>query len=327
MSEARLPGNELPLVSVIMAAYNCERYVGEAVESICAQTYPNWELIVVDDASSDATPAVVTDKAVSEPRVRLIRMARNVGCFPARNRAVAEARGEFIAVLDADDIAFPDRLTHTLQKMQAAPELGLVGSLALLVDEEGTVFGARPQRDPSEEHVQKMIARGKTTFVHSSYCMRAEVLRELGGYDEFFRYAGDEDLLLRFDAHSSVGYIPEALVAYRHRRGQITMAKRAEQMAYARAAFERYRKAMVGDELDLEREYARQLKWVMLREGMHSAVMYEHYANGLLLLSRGQSREAKAELAQALREGPWSPRVWIRWLQASLRSAYSRSTS
>ena len=110
-----------PRVSVVMAVHDGERYVGAAVDSILTQKFRDLELIVVDDGSTDRSPEIVREHA--DPRVRLIANGRNLGLAPSLNVGLAEARGEFVARLDADDVAMPHRLARQVEFMDANPHV------------------------------------------------------------------------------------------------------------------------------------------------------------------------------------------------------------
>ena len=110
--------SEEPEVSVITPAYNAARYIGEAMASVQAQTLTNWEMVVADDGSSDETAAIVAAAGRRDPRIRLVRRDRNAGSGPARNAALAVARGRFIAFLDSDDLWLPDKLEHQVGFMK-----------------------------------------------------------------------------------------------------------------------------------------------------------------------------------------------------------------
>jgi glycosyltransferase involved in cell wall biosynthesis len=183
-----------PLVSVVIPAYNAERYLGEAIESVLAQTYAPVETIVVDDGSSDGTAAV----ARSYPGVELI-VQENAGPAAARNRGFAASRGEIVAFHDADDLMTPDKLTVQVGELLADPGIGCVlAEQELLVEAGGelpfwaegtkvpTVMPARPEELADEPDVHTM------TMV-----VRREVFERVGGFDEEMRTAEDVDWLLR----------------------------------------------------------------------------------------------------------------------------------
>jgi glycosyltransferase involved in cell wall biosynthesis len=183
-----------PLVSVIIPAYNAERYLGEAIESVLVQTYAPVETIVVDDGSSDGTAAV----ARSYPGVALISQG-NAGPAAARNRGFAASRGEVVAFHDADDLMTPNKLAVQVGEMLADPAVGCVLAEQELLVEAGaelpfwaegtkvpTVMPARPEELADEPDVHTM------TMV-----LRREVFERVGGFDEEMRAAEDFDWLLR----------------------------------------------------------------------------------------------------------------------------------
>ena len=110
--------NEQPLVSIVMPAYNAENFIEDSITSIRNQTYTNWELIIVDDASTDATTSVIKDFCVKDSRVQLLQLQHNSGPGIARNKAIEYAQGSFIAFLDADDLWMPEKLEKQLLFMQ-----------------------------------------------------------------------------------------------------------------------------------------------------------------------------------------------------------------
>ena len=143
-----------PLVSIIMPVYNGEEFVGEAVESILRQTYNNIELIVVDDASTDATFKILSEYKKRYPKkVQLIRLKRNrgKGGDPAANIAYKKVRGEFVARMDADDIALPDRIEKQVNFMLKHPEYAVLGTNAHVINVDGEVVGEKKMPQTSEE--------------------------------------------------------------------------------------------------------------------------------------------------------------------------------
>jgi len=307
------------LVSVIMAAYNCQAYVGEAVESVLAQTYQNWELIVVDDASTDRTAEIVGEFADRDARIRLLRNERNVGGAASRNRGIATARGEFAAILDNDDVALPERFALSVAALRQRPEIGLVGGTSWSIDEESTIAGhphPKKPRDDAGAH-RRVFEQCRMPFFHSSYMIRMSVLRQVNGYDEFFRYAGDFDLILRVSACSRIGFVPEPLVMIRHRAGQITTRNTHEQKAMARTAQAQFRAKQKGIEFDRQAELERQLARVKQELGpLDYGPLREHYKAGKMYLAGGKLEKARREFAHILRELPWSWKTRARWLYA-----------
>ena len=124
-----------PLVSVVMPLYNAEKYVGEAVESVLSQSYTNFELIIVNDASTDKSVAQV--KRIVDRRIVIIENEKNLGIVASRNRGLALAKGKYIAVLDSDDIALPNRLEKQEAFLEANPEYGICGSYYHVINGNG----------------------------------------------------------------------------------------------------------------------------------------------------------------------------------------------
>src|SRR5262245_59273659 len=134
-----------PLVSVIIAAYNAERYIRTTCLSVLNQTYSAIEIIVIDDGSTDRTAAIVQALADADPRIRLVRQA-NRGTAAARNRAIAEARGEFIAPVDADDLWHPTKLERQVRRLQACgADTGMVYCWWAWIDANDVVLDRSPR--------------------------------------------------------------------------------------------------------------------------------------------------------------------------------------
>ena len=121
-----------PIVSVVMPAYNVELYVEEAVRSILNQTFCDFEFIIVDDGSTDRTPEIL--RSFTDPRIRLLFNEKNEGNYPARNRGCRLARGKYIAVMDADDVALPERLEKQVRFMEGNPDVLACGTAYRLMD-------------------------------------------------------------------------------------------------------------------------------------------------------------------------------------------------
>jgi len=199
-------------VSVVLPAFNRARYLREAIESILAQTYRDFELIVVDDASTDATPEILS--AFSDERVIIIRNEQNLGAARSRNVALARASGEFIALMDSDDRCAPERLEKQVAYLQAHPELAAVGTWARRIDAEGNRTGADFITPCAPEQVREAVMRGGVPL-HPTALLRAGVLRAAGGYRPLL-YVEDYDLWLRLtDEGATVAVIPEYLYEMR----------------------------------------------------------------------------------------------------------------
>ncbi|MGC8960616.1 MAG: glycosyltransferase family 2 protein [Chloroflexia bacterium] len=205
-----------PRVSVVIAAYNAAPFLEEAIDSILHQTFPDLELIVVDDGSTDETPQILDRYADS--RIIRLRNETNQGVARARNGGNAVARGEYLAVQDADDLSTPDRVEKQVAFLDAHPEIGLVGSQGILFGEGAST---RLQVPLHNTEIQALLL-GENCLLHSSLMMRREVFEAAGGYDETYAAAEDYDLVLRIAERACVANLPAPLYLKRMAPGSIT---------------------------------------------------------------------------------------------------------
>lgn len=202
-----------PAVSVLMTVHNGQAYLAEALEALLNQTFPDFEVVVVDDGSVDRSSAIVRHYASIDGRFRLIAMP-HMGRAAALNTGLRACRGEFIAVNDADDISLPRRLEVQAAFMRDHPHVVLLGSYADIIDERGRVIGKRypPLRD---RKIRLRLALGDP-IVHSTVMYRRRVLLDIGGFNERLLCAIDYDAVERCLMMGRVACISEVLV--RHRR-------------------------------------------------------------------------------------------------------------
>lgn len=214
-----------PLVSVTMPAYNAERFIGAALESVLSQTYRNIEVLVVDDGSTDGTADIVLRFAARDPRVILLRQL-NKGVAAARNAAIRAARGAFIAPIDSDDVWSPQKIEKQVARMLASSSrVGLVYAWSVRIDANGVNIGNGSNPD----------LRGNVyaAFVYKNFCsasaplIRKTCLDLVGSYDPSLRERGAEgcediDLLLRIAERYQFDLVPEYLVGYRQSEGSMS---------------------------------------------------------------------------------------------------------
>jgi glycosyltransferase involved in cell wall biosynthesis len=199
-----------PAVSVIMSMRNSASTVDAAVRSVLVQTLRDWEMIVIDDGSSDRSGDIV--EGFNDERIRLVRESRSAGLAARLNQAVALSRGEFIARMDADDICFPERLARQVARLREDPHLDLIGCGAVVFTNEGKLVGEMPV---GLDH-RDIVARPFVGFPlpHPTWCGQASWFRN-NPYNAELRYAEDQDLLLRSFRHSRLGGLDEVLLGYR----------------------------------------------------------------------------------------------------------------
>ena len=208
-----------PTVSIVMAAYNGAALLPETLASVSAQTFAEFELIVVDDRSTDTTREVVA--AWPDPRVRLIALAENGGPVNARNRAVAESRGRYIAGLDHDDLCRPDRLARQVAYLDAHPDIVLVGGNADNL--YGNVHRPPTYAPNTTPALVTWLSWIENPLVWSSVMMRGSAARALSPFTRpALLYAEDFDLYQRIQRMGQLARIDDVLLAYRQHAGGLS---------------------------------------------------------------------------------------------------------
>lgn len=228
-----------PAVSVIVPAWGVAHLVGEALASLQAQRFQNWEAIVVDDGDPAVGPAVLP-YAESDPRIRFVPSPHG-GVSAARNHALKAARAPLIALLDGDDLTMPGYLERMVEAMTADPALGLVTCDAIFTGQ--TTRAGRRFSDYLAQGVERsldaIIARRFNIFIAS--IMRREILDAVGGFDEGLVAAEDLDLWIRIAEQGwPIGRVPDPLIFYRRRPGSLSTStlrlRRAAATMYDKAA-------------------------------------------------------------------------------------------
>jgi glycosyltransferase involved in cell wall biosynthesis len=197
---------DTPLVSVLMTAYNRESYIGEAIASVVASDFDDWELIIVDDCSSDRTLLIAREWAARDPRIRVYQNPRNLGDYPNRNQAASYARGEFLKYLDSDDLIYPHGLRVMLACILAFPDAGL--ALASVADDVRPCPIRLTPVEAYEEHYFKRDLMGRAP---GSCIIRRAVFEAVGRFSGE-RFVGDYKLWLKISATFPVVKMPRDLV-------------------------------------------------------------------------------------------------------------------
>lgn len=202
-----------PKVSIVMAAYNEERNIGRALDSILAQTFVDWELIVIDDGSADATPDVVRRYAEKDTRITLVANESNLQLSASLNKGIGLARADLIARADADDINLPERLQKQYEYMQAHPEVDVLGTAVHLLDASGARVNSIGH--PLTHSELKSLSFLKIQFFHPSVMMRRRFFEKAGLYDPRYPNAEDKEIWLRgLKAGCTYANLAEPLVEY-----------------------------------------------------------------------------------------------------------------
>jgi glycosyltransferase involved in cell wall biosynthesis len=226
-----------PTVSVLLPVYNAERYLAEAVESILAQSLDDFELIAVDDDSSDRSPQILRRFAEKDPRVRVVRH-ENRGLVASLNEMIAMARGEFLARMDADDVSLPGRLALQVAYLRDHPDVVAVGGAVDLIDWAGR-FLAEGHPAMDHEEIQEMALTGRCALNHPSVTMRRDAVVAVGGYCEEMDHLEDLDLWLRLGEVGRVVSLPDVVLKYRVHEKSRCEVYSADQAKFAKLASDR----------------------------------------------------------------------------------------
>jgi len=202
----------MPQISVLMPVFNSAQYVGEALASIREQRFGDFELIVVNDGSTDESSKILRAFAVQEPRMRLVERA-NRGLIETRNQLLAEARGEFVAWMDSDDLSHPERLERQVAAFESDADLVCIGSNVQLIDPEGGPLGV--EEYPQDHLAVRAEQERGAGLRFPSTMQRRSVAVEAGGFRHPFRIGEDLDFLLRVAERGKVGNLPDFLYSYR----------------------------------------------------------------------------------------------------------------
>ncbi len=268
-------------VSVLLPVYNAERYVAEAVESILTQTFTDFEFLIIDDGSTDRSAEVLRQYADADPRICLTVRA-NAGLVSTLNEMLRAARGEFVARMDADDVALPNRFKDQLDFLNTYPDIVCVGGAYVRIDERGRRIMTIHLK---EDHgaIQEESLSGAAPLCHPTVMMRRKTVMQVGGYDPRWVYAEDLDLWLRLGEVGRLANLPQVVLFYRvHKNGrtwedldcQAVCIKEIVEAAYKRRGLNRevtitpiqwYKQDRVS-----QHEYASMCSYWALREGERS---------------------------------------------------------
>lgn len=234
----RRAANSSPRVTVLMPVYNGMPYLREAIDSMLAQTFTDFELLIVNDAATDDSEECI--RSYDDPRIRVLTNDRNLGQLRSLNRGLESARAPYVARIDQDDTSHPDRLRQQVAVLDGRPTVDVVGTWGHRIDAAGKrLYRFRPRLDDFGAFVGFLLVE-KVPFWHTSAMFRRDVVQAAGGYDPSCDTASDYDLWLRLALQRrSAATVPEYLAAWRTHDGTQSVAKSQELRAHSRSSHQR----------------------------------------------------------------------------------------
>ena len=213
-----------PLVTVLLPVYNAEKFLSEAIDSILNQTYQNFEFLLINDGSTDTSRAIILN--YTDSRIRYLENEKNIGLIHTLNRGIAEAKGSYIARMDADDVSRVDRFIKQVDFLESNPSYGMVGSWC-------SVINSSKKIEYHTSHASLQFALlNYCCFVHPSVMLRKSVLTENQLYfDSNFVHSEDYELWTRLLTITKAANLPEYLLSYREHENQISSIYRDDQIA------------------------------------------------------------------------------------------------
>lgn len=233
-----------PRISVAMSVYNNARYVAASIESILSQTASDFEFLILNDGSTDASADIIESYARRDRRIRVVHQA-NRGLIPSLNLLIQMARAPLIARMDGDDISLPQRFERQLAFLMSNSDHGVVGTSTYDIDEEGRLAKHHDEYPLDHEGVVKDLERW-SPLCHSSVMMRTEIVRAVGGYRGAYRHCEDYDLWLRLSLHTRLCSLAGQLHYYRRSPDQISSRHALDQQTGAAIAWLAHRQRVEG---------------------------------------------------------------------------------
>lgn len=301
-----------PRVSVLLASRNGSRYLGESLASLAAQSYPEIEILAVDDGSTDRTPEILSSFARTHPRTRVFR-TEGIGLAGSLALAASHATGSLLARQDDDDRSHPERIARQVDRLEAVPDLALVGTAATMIDAHGDPLQAYPVPTAPDE-IRRTLRRA-TPFVHGSVMMRREPYERAGGYRAAFRASQDYDLWLRFGAGAGLANLPEPLYEWRLHPSGVFLRARRDQLFYSAVAraFADERRLTHSDSVELLGSIAEPERFLERYTHAGRLALYlgeVHAREGLARDARGYLGRALDDPETRLRAIPWWLLTW-----------------
>ncbi len=224
-------------ISVVMPVFNAEQFVGIAIDSVLRQTYVDFELIVVNDGSTDKSLQVINEHIRNDKRGKVFSTTTNRGVVAASNTGLAEAKGTYIFRMDADDVSHPERFSAQMEYLEAHPECVALGTRVLLADQDLMPMLELPAKLTHDDIDATNLSNvGGSALCHGTVGMRRDAALAIGGFREGYDCAEDLDLYLRLAEIGQLAALPRVLYTYRQHLSSIGHARRDQQLQSTKVA-------------------------------------------------------------------------------------------
>jgi len=310
-----------PTVSVVMSVFNGEKYLSEVIDSVLNQSFRDFEFVIVDDGSTDATADILSKYLLRDGRIRVLREGKK-GRAASLNLGISLANGKYVANTDADDLAMPGRLEEQVAFMERNPEVGVLGCAFELITDSGDVIDII--RHPLEDSQIRSAMLRYDPICHSSAIMRKDVVLASGGYRSTFEPSEDYDLWLRMSERSRLANLRNVLVRYRLHANQLSVRKLELQtlcvLAISAAAEQRRDGSSdpLADIQEITPEVVESLG--VTQQKIHTAFVEAHgwWISLLKDINSKATLELVEKLTQLSHSGPVEPRILAdAWLAAA----------
>lgn len=301
----------MPRVSVLMPVFNAERYVEAAVRSVLGQTFRDFELLVVDDGSTDSSPAILRRLAALDSRIHLTSRA-NVGLIATLNELLTQARGELVARMDADDLSHPERFSRQVLFLKEKPAVVAVGSRVVFIDADGLPLMEAVDHF-SHGDIDAALLGGRLGIVHPSVMIRAAACKAVGGFQADYTHAEDLDFFLRLGEVGMLANVPEPMLEYRVHDSSVSHRFFVDQ---SRSADRAIRRALERRGLDSDPTRVQSVAMTVPETRSQLHRKWAWWA-----LGAGNVRTARKHATRAMMAEPWS---WqnLRVLACALRGSF-----
>ncbi len=324
--------NSSPLVSVVMSVYNGEKYLRDAIDSILNQTYENFEFIIINDGSTDATSKILSEYRQKDNRV-IVHAQENMGLTKSLNKGCNFAKGEFIARMDADDISLPTRIEKQVQYLFGHPEIGLIGTYVENLGQPERKL-KKPAIPDDDRFLRNYLTTKNSVFTHGSVMFRKSIFDKAGGYR--FPFSEDHELWLRMLQYCRLGIVQEILYRFRPVEGSFSYRHHPFQMKFGKLARQCHLLRERGqDDTYFFRQQSNKILKKTVPWTKKKTQSFFYLTKGKIHLNLNISQDARKLFLNSIYENPFwiqtylcflltfLPHSWFRWLKKLLRRYYN----